>query len=506
MSVLKKINIDNLKLKNIQSSFSSSRVKYGGYAALMTLAVIAGLLLLNLMMGRFQLQLDMTESRIFSLSEQSRHVLGNVTSPVKIFGLWRPGERLPVGNGRDYIDDATSVINLYTARNNNISFELIDPDRNPGFVIRYDRERRGIARGSVIIEGTNGFRVISVSEMYDVMQNQQTGGINVTGVAIERRITSALLFLATGDTPVVYEVAGNDTIPLAALGMQESLEQDSNILIRSFNLLMSPIPADASALIINHPQSDITEIEAEKLLEYLEAGGRLLLLADYGIRALENFNRVFASYGFNLNYGILHEVNPEYAIFDPRSTWPDAAPHEITRPLLDKTRHPMIMFEALSISRLDAARQTLAFSPLLLSSGEAFLRTDLNLATNDAAQRMPGDIPGQHTLAAAIIDPDPARYRQGEGEAQTRIVVIGSGTFLPFAAAGFTANNDFFVNSLAWLQDRPETISAGSRSLFLLPLRLNAMQFFIFAGLFIFVIPVAFFVTGFVVWLRRRHL
>ena len=495
-SSIKGIFKDIKGIKSIRESFKTRQVKYGGYAALMTLVVLVGLLLVNLIVGQFSLQVDMTETRIFSLSPQSLQVLDSVTTPVRIFGLWRPGERMPLPNRRDYIEDVTAVINLYTARNSNVTMEVIDPDRNPGFVVRFDRDRRGIARGSVIVEGVNGFRVISPQEMYDITQTQ--AGIDITGVAIERRITSALLFLGTGVTPMVYEIVGHGSLPLAAIGMDEELERD-NLALGSVNLLMSPVPADASVLVLNHPQRDIAPVEAERLLEFLGNGGRLLVIADYNIRELDNLNTVFASYGFRFEYGILNEADPTYAVFDSRSTRPSVLNHEITAPLMNRENTPILLFEAMSVAPVEPRRQSIDIMPLLLSSSAAFLRTDID---NTSLTMLPADIPGPHILAAAVSDPSWVR----EGEAQARIVVIGSGALLPLAAGGFIWNRDLFLNSLAWLQDRPETISVRSKSLFRLPLRLNSLQTLIFGGLFIFVIPMAFFTTGFVTWLKRRHL
>ena len=484
-------------IKNIRESFQTRQVKYGGYAALMTLAVLVGLILVNLIAGQFSLQVDMTENRIFSLSEQSIHVLDGITTPVRIFGLWRPGERMPLPGGRDHIEDLTAVINLYTSRNRNITMEVIDPDRNPGFVVRYDRDRTGLLRGSIIVECENGFRVIPLTEMYDFAQDRG-GGLDVAGIAIERRITSALLFVGTGVTPVVYEIVGHGSIPLAAIGMDGELERD-NLALDSINLLMAPIPADASVLILTQPQRDLAPIEAERLLDFLGNGGRLLVMADFNIRELENLNMVFASFGFRFDYGILNEADPSFAVFDYRTTWPNVMLHDITRPLMNRNETPIILFEAMPVSTMEPRRQTVEITPLLLSSPAAFLRTDLD---NDSPDRIPSDIPGPHTLAMAVKDPSWVR----DDEPQARIVVIGSGALLPLAAGGFMGNRDLFMNSLAWLQDRPEAISIRSRSLFRLPLRLDNLQFLIFGGLFIFVIPMAFFATGFVTWLKRRHL
>ena len=479
---------DFFKQGNIRESFKTRQVKYGGYAALLTLAVIVGLILLNLILGQFSPQVDLTWSKIFSLSEQTLQVLDTIRTPVKFYGLWRPGEES---------QDVINVINLYVSRNPNISLELVDPDRNPGFVVRYDRERQGISRGSLIVEGEQGFRVIAPRDMYDYTTTQQ-GGSSVTGVAVERRISAALLFVSTGTTPVVYEITGLGEIPLSALGMQDTLERE-NFALRSLNLMLADIPSDASMLVLNSPQRDLAPAEAGKLLDYLEQGGRFMVLADYNIRELYNLNEVLASYGLEFNYGIVREIDPYYVAIDPRSAWPDLSDHEIARPLADKTRTPVVLFEAMALSELETRRRTVELTPLMTSSSSAFLRSDLE---DTSTSRQPSDASGPLVLGMAVRDPS---WIQGD-EPQARIVAIGGGTLLPLAIQGFDANRDLFMNSLTWLDDRPETISVRSKSLFIMPLRMNLVQIIIFGALFVFVIPMAFFATGFVTWLKRRHL
>jgi ABC-type uncharacterized transport system involved in gliding motility auxiliary subunit len=62
------------------------------------------------------------------------------------------------------------------------------------------------------------------------------------------------------------------------------------------------------------------------------------------------------------------------------------------------------------------------------------------------------------------------------------------------------------MNSLTWLEDKPENLSVRSKSFFILPMRLNGFQLVIFGLLFVIIIPLAFFVGGLVTWLKRRHL
>jgi hypothetical protein len=334
--------------------------------------------------------------------------------------------------------------------------------------------------------------------MYDYSLNRQ-GGNSITGVAVERRITSALLFAGAGSTPVIYELTGHGEIPFSTLGLADTVERE-NFSLDSVNLLLSPAPSDAAGLILNGPRRDLTPAEAEKILDYLEKGGRLFVLADYAIQELTNLNVVLASYGVRLDHGIVHEADPGYYTIDPKLEVPDMADHDITRPLLDKKRNPVVMPMAMSIATLDTKKRSTEVLPLLITSPRAYLRTNLD---ESSVVRVPSDIPGPLTLGVAIKEPS---WIQGN-ESQTRIVVIGSGSLLPFYVQyKMEANKDLFMNSFAWMQDRPETISVRSRSLYILPLRLNMVQIIIFGMLFIFIIPMAFFVTGFVTWLKRRHL
>ena len=481
---LKEIN----GIKSIKESFKTRQVKYGGYAALLTLAVIIGLILVNLMVGQFSPQLDLTENRLFSLSEQTIQLLDRLNSPVRFYGLWRPG---------DEDMNLMNVVNLYLSRSRNISLEIIDPDRNPGFVMRYDRERQGIARGSLLIEGEKTFRVLAPRDMYDFSRTQ-TGDASITAIAMERRITSALLFTAVGETPVIYELTGHSEVPLAALGFAETLGRE-NYTLRALNLFLADIPDDASAIIMNNPQRDLSSAEAAKLLDYLEKGGRFLVIANYLMVELPNLNEVLASYGLRFDYGIVHEADPNYIIFDPRTAWPDMLVHEITAPLADKTRTPVVLIEAMPLSVLETRRRTVQVEPLMASSPRSFLRTDLD---DNSTSRIASDTSGPFILGAVVSDPPEVR---GE-EIQARIVAIGCGAFLALAAQGIEGNADLFMNSLTWLQDRPENITIRSRSLFLLPLRLSMAQIILFGALFIVIIPVIFFGAGLVTWLKRRHL
>ncbi|MDR0315877.1 MAG: GldG family protein, partial [Treponema sp.] len=451
--------------ESIKESFRTRQVKYGGYATLLTLALVIGLILVNLIMGSFPLQLDMTEGKLFSLSGQTIQVLEQIKSPVNIYGLWAAGQENV---------DVTEILDLYMARNRNIRYQAVDPDRNPGLLSKFDPDEQGIGPGSVIVEGAKGFRVISPYELYDI--NSVYNQLSITGIAVEHRLTSALIYVETGITPVIYEVVGHGENLLASLYIADMVERE-NYSLKQLNLIQSNIPADASALIINSPKTGISRPEADKILDYLEQGGRLLVLADYRTEDLSMLNEILSSYGIGLDYGIVIENHTSYSLGNVYLGISDMKNHDIVKPLHDK-QTPVIMPFAMGVSETGIKRRTVEIIPLLASSGNSWLSSDIEAPPS---YMLPSDKGGPITTAVAIVD---TQFIQGD-EKQARIVVIGSGAILHSITnfGQIPANLDFFMNSLTWLEDRPEALGVRSKSIFLMPLMMSGLKIGIFAGI-----------------------
>ena len=479
-------------MANIRDLFKTKHVKYGGYATLITLAVIVGLILLNLMMGQLSLQVDLTKDQIFSLSEQTLHILDQVDSPVRIYGLWRPGEEDP---------RVMYVVDLYLSRSRNISFQVVDPNRNPGFVTRYDRDRRGIEYGSLIVEGNMGFKVIGPSEMFDIFNWSM---FEFQDYLVERRISSAILFTGTGVTPVIYELIGHDSLPLNHPEITDLLDRE-NYELRSLNLLLSDIPGDASIIILCGPRNDLAPPEVDKLLDFLDNGGRFFVMANYQIQNLTNLNFILSSYGVSFDYGHTKENDPSYVV--PgflEMILPDlAVDHDITRALSNKLSTPVILYEPMSISEVQPRRREIEIDPLMVSSSRSFLRRDVE---NVSLETLPDDLPGPLILGVAVSYPGDNWRISTDTSPQTRIVAIGDPYVWYFGIEAFSSNLDVFMNSIAWLDDRPETTTVRSKGRVTQAMTMTMVHFIVYSVLLIAVIPLAFFVSGLIVWLKRRHL
>src|SRR5439155_14674152 len=72
-------------------------------------------------------RLDMTTEKIYSLSDQSVSVAQQVNAPLRIRAFYPGGDYAPA---RDLLD-------LFKSKNNKISYEFIDPDKQPQVAQQY---------------------------------------------------------------------------------------------------------------------------------------------------------------------------------------------------------------------------------------------------------------------------------------------------------------------------------------------------------------------------------
>lgn len=476
-----------LKIKFLES-LETRQVKYGGYAAIITLAVIIGLVLVNLIFQQLSPQFDLTQNKLFSLSDQTQQVLGKLDEPVTIYGLWEPGKES---------QQIKEVLDNYASRSKNIHLHIVDPDTNPGLMMKYDREGRGMDKGSLIVEGSKGFRVIRMMDMYDVNymnpQNPQ-----ITGFSVEKRVTDALLYVSTGITPVIYEITGHKEVSLIDMMMKDTVERE-NYELKQLNLMQSEIPEDAAALVINSPSTDYDSGETEKILTYLEGGGKLLIAMDFRTGLATNLNDMLASYGLKFDFGLVIELDKNYNTGNPFHVIPDFGNHEIVAALQER-KTPAILSLSRGLSILDMKRRTIEVEPLLASSRNSMLRIDLS---SDSPALQETDQPGPILMGVAVreqLEDDPQK--------ETRIVAFSCGEILsPLDPFGQVPGNiDLFMNGITWLEDRQETLSVRSKNLMTMPLYLGGWQIVIYALLFVGVIPLALFGAGLFTWLRRRHL
>ncbi len=476
-------------MKKIQifKSLNTRGVRYGGYSALVSFAVIVGLIILNLIVGQLKLEADMTSGQIFSLSQQSRDVLDGLEDETTIYVLHEEGSAP---------EQIMAILKKYDNASKMIKIQSIDPEQNPAMVERFAQEEKELGLGTVIVANARNFKIIPY---YDMLVRQSQSG-QVIGLTVEKRVTNALLYTSSGFTPIVYELTGHNEYKMSDFQNLSGELEKENLQVKELNLVQSRgVPEDAAAVLIWAPETDLNPQEAEKIEEYLDNHGKLYLMVDLSAGETSNLNAVLEPYGVQFKRGVVIEKNQNYHTGRELDLVPDMADHEILEPLKE-AGFPVMTPRAQAVITTEMKRRDVEITPLLTTSPQSFLRTDLE---EPGMNKVPSDISGPHTVAAAV------RVRPVDNieDPTARIILVGSTEMLvPNYLYGVIPGNiNFFMNSLSWLQDRRDNITIRSKSVLQFPMSLTGTLIIVYSVIFVIVLPLASFVTGLVVWLRRRH-
>jgi ABC-2 type transport system permease protein len=480
-----------LKMK-LNMNFKSKQTAMG---TLSLILIVAGIVLLNLIVEKIPAQLDLTSEKLYTLSSETTDILNNLDKDITVYALYSAGQTS---------DDIMDVLDLYKRSSPHFTVEIIDPDRNPGLLNRFQKEdETAFDKGSLIVFSGELYKVIPYQDLYETGYNQQ-GQIQVYGFSAERQISSALSYINTGYSPILYEITGHYENKLEDISAQELLEK-SNYMVKQVNLLKEGgIPNNADVALLNSPKTDFNPEEIKLLRTYLKEGGKIFIALDLTNEPLSALYALLAEYNISIQHGITLEKDTSHLLpgnsNNPVFFSPLIKEHELTDFLIESDQTPFFYY-AMGIGTTENQLQTIHVEPLFTSSARSFLRTDLN---NSSETRDETDTAGPITVAAAVYKTD-RETGQPEG---MKMVLITSGTSLTYlpGLGQIRANMDFFTNSMNWLSDRGDSVSLKSKSLYDLPLQMTGVNAWIYAVLTVILIPLLVGLTGFIVLLRRKNL
>lgn len=481
-------------MKKISFKFDF-KTRHAGISALTVISVLAALIIINIIVGQFDLKADLTPKKLFSLTDETKDLLKSLDTDVEIIALFEPGNEP---------ESIMEMVNKYGEFSNKVSISVIDPDRDPALVARFSKEGNPVAKDSFIVSSGDFFRVINARDMYDVSYTQQ-GQPQVLGQKIEQQITSAIAYVVSGKTPKIYEIIGHRETPLASLGYGQMLGQ-ANYSLEELSLTMSSIPEDAAMLTLIGAKSDISNAEAEKINSYLKNGGRLFAALDLSRESMPNLYGLLKRWDIEVCEGLVLETQSNRLIAEfgdnPLVFAPYLSDCEAMAPLNEAKTNPI--FQAtMGFKRTDAQQQQLEYFTLLSSSEDSRLRTDLTSDQSGSQSFISGDEKGPIDVAVAVRQRNMESYKP-EGAV---IVALGSATTLRgLGALGqIKANADMVMDLVNWSISDDSTVNIPSKSLFRMPLSIDTRSGLIYAGITIILIPFFCLGAGIFIYFRRRN-
>lgn len=314
--------VQSVQKRRYQVSVKS--LQMGAYSTGMIAVVVIAAVFLNLAAGELPSRyttFDVTSQKLYSLTETSEELARNLTEDVTIYILQSEESQ-----------DTTlkQTLDRYTDLSGHIRVEYKDPVVNPNFYKDYTDGNIGM--NSLIVVSDKRFKVINYNDIYETEVDYTTYSSNVTGYDGEGQITSALAYVTSDDMPVLYTLEGQDELTLSTTFQNGLAKQNASL--ESINLLTQEgVPENAQGVLIMAPASDISADDAEKLIAYLDTGGKILMTTSYienFTAAMPNLQKVLDYFGLSIEKGLIVEGDPSMYYQQPAYLLPDVAYDTLT--------------------------------------------------------------------------------------------------------------------------------------------------------------------------------
>lgn len=494
---MKKINLkDKINVKKIMEDSKEKRrknkkvLRHGSYSMAVTGIVIASVVVLNLVVqelpSKFR-EIDLSSQKLYTIGEQTEKMLKKLDKDVQIYFVAQDGTES---------SDIEKLLERYEEGSKHVQVEQKDPAVNPTFVLQYTSDN--ISNNSVIVVCGDKSKVIDYTDMYETTINYSTYSQQVTGFDGEGQLTSALNYVVSEDMPVLYTLEGHEEASMSET-MKETI-QKANIDIQSLNLLTEEaVPEDTECLFIFAPAKDLSEDEADKVISYLENGGKAFIVSNYTDEDMSNFNRVLENYGVRPVNGIVFEGDSDHFVSqNPYYLLPNIENNEITSQLSSQSRYVLAAM-AQGISQIENVRDSLEISSILSTTDSSYSKTDLeNMETMEKEE---GDIQGPFDLGVMITE-------KVDDEKETQIVYFSSQSLFDDSANAMVSgtNYELLSASLGWMcnTDETNTVSIPSKSYDNTSLVIPAADANFWSIFVTAMLPLCVLALGFAIWMKRR--
>jgi ABC-type uncharacterized transport system involved in gliding motility auxiliary subunit len=461
------------------------------FIALLCLAAIT----LYQLAARHPRQWDFTQSGSNTLESGSVDVLQQMQGEIKLT-VYATSQDANQGDMHKLIRD---FVALYQRYKPDISLAFIDPVKQPEEARRVNIQ----ANGEMLV--------------------QYGGRVEHLTVLSEQALTSALLRLAHSKDKLLMYLDGHGERKLEGIANHDLGEfgkrlQQNGYRVSSLNLTIAQdVPANASMLLITHPQIDLLPGEVDKLLRYVARGGNLLWLVD--AEPLHGLEPLAEKLGLLLTSGIV--IDPAAEEMRAPANWALAAgypPHPVTRNFNLITVFPFS--RALGLEENETWQRTTLVeaaprgwvssrtAPIISSPTDIPATTGaLDEPSRSPATGTPGktsqlhfdksrDVPGPAIIALAL--------QRDVNDRDQRIVVVGGGSFLANAYSGNGGNLDLGLNMVNWLAFEEKLIIPQPRSVKDSTINLSKTRLAVISAGFVLVLPAILLLVGGGLWWRRR--
>jgi len=463
-----------------------------GSVLVLAAILIVGNLFFESVFGE-KLTWDFSSTKVNSISDVSKGILSKMDKDVEIVGLFELTQ-----DAKTTYSDFVPLLADYAANSNgHITVRYVDPVKYPSIMTELDPNNTiKPAAGSFVVKCGDRVKVIVPFNCYTYdSYYYQNGSYVPTSNNVEYNFTGAIAYVTSDVVTKAYFTTNHNEADHVQLNTLLSNNEMETADITTIGL--AAIPADCALLIIDDPLEDISTTDIPLLTDYLDNGGKLIVIAGYEQAGLTfpNLNEVLHTMNLSLSDSRISENNMAYRL---EATTGYMSYADIPAGTLVAEAYPksIVLADARAVTVFDSPASYISTEPLITSSSSAVLE-----ANGDPAQTGPSGI---QNIAMYSVN--------SGGMAPSKAVVIGT-TYLTsddyIAQYSLNNQNVVFFSSLAQnLVGDTSTVQVEVRQIpnYALTSAPAADMQGVWSVILIAVIPMTFIVIGIVVYKKRRNM
>jgi ABC-2 type transport system permease protein len=469
--------------------FSKSGMAMGAYSSVTVVIAIALTVVVNLIAGKLPSKytsIDVTTNQLYSITDQTKEIVKALDMDVNIYVLASE-------------DNADSVLkqtlDRYSDLSDRINVSYINPLLNPHFASNYTTD--SVSQNSVIVETDKRYKVISYSDMYEVEYDYSSYSYqqSVTGYDGEGQITSAISYCTSDDMPKIYVIAGHNEYTLDS-GFTTAIEKE-NIDYETISLMdYDAVPEDAECIIIDAPETDFSKDDADKVIDYLNNGGKALITSEYVETDMPNFESILSAFGMTIEHGCVADNNQQNYYQAQIFLLPNIEYADETSGLTGQYSYIMApLAQAINLPENEVENMT--YTELLTTSEDAVLKAAGTQITT--FEKEEGDIEGPFCIgvkAEKEIDDDNTAV----------LYVFSSAQLFTDQYDSYVSGNNkqLFSNIMGTIANHEVSVSIPVKSYELDWLTVSQKDAYIFKTIGMILVPLVLVITGLFIWLKRR--
>lgn len=448
---------------------------------------LAAIILFNVILGlaaeKIQLRWDMTENKIYALTEETKAVLTSLSEEVTLYYFASPGHEQ---------EKIARTLDMYRTASDKLKIVRSDPNSDPIAARRFTDKGISVGQNTIVLERGSRFRAILPSEMYQGYTTQSGKTLDGAFFGLEKLITRAISYVAMDTTKNVCFTVGHNEIDYSYL--LEQL-QNENMSTYQIDLKTESIPDSMDAIYIMAPSEDFTEEELLRLDAFLSKGKGAHIAFDARRKALPRLEEYLKSFwGVTMYHDLVLEGDASRTLNYSYMFVPDLLDHAITKDIREGNQRTVYMY-ARSMSIEEAEYVTPQILAQTTSSGFSVHGSDRTVTENIRE----GVLPLSVALSKKTMD----------GSVESRLVVSGAYQVYDsfFMEEASLANRSLFYGAAHYVNFE------DSSALSISPKNLMVRSLLISDGMTTFYIiavcilpPLLLFALGVIVFRRRRHL